>query len=154
MIAAFMSTHDSYLLCWSSVIVQDIIAPLKRQPISVKGRITLTRIFVVVIGVFVWAWGLFYEGDDRIWDYLAVTGSVYFTGAAVILAGGLYWKRASTVGAMAGLLMGATAILGMEDIRVLINEALNTSLIGSPDQFDQHFSVDYHVRCSFTVVSR
>ena len=25
--------------------------------------------------------------------------------------------------------MGATAILGMEDIRVLINEALNTSLI-------------------------
>jgi SSS family solute:Na+ symporter len=129
MIAAFMSTHDSYLLCWSSVIVQDVIAPLRKESISVKGRITLTRIFVVVIGVFVWAWGLFYEGDDRIWDYLAVTGSVYFTGAAVILAGGLYWKRASTVGAMAGLLMGATAILGMEDIRVLINEALNMSLI-------------------------
>ena len=28
MIAAFMSTHDSYLLCWSSVITQDIIGPL------------------------------------------------------------------------------------------------------------------------------
>ena len=28
MIAAFMSTHDSYLLCWSSVLTQDVIAPI------------------------------------------------------------------------------------------------------------------------------
>ena len=27
MVAAFMSTHDSYLLCWSSVLTQDVIAP-------------------------------------------------------------------------------------------------------------------------------
>ena len=29
MFAAFMSTHDSYLLAWSSVIVRDIISPIK-----------------------------------------------------------------------------------------------------------------------------
>ena len=28
MLAAFMSTHDSYLLCWASVMVQDIVNPL------------------------------------------------------------------------------------------------------------------------------
>ena len=28
MVAAFMSTHDSYLLCWSSVLTQDVVAPL------------------------------------------------------------------------------------------------------------------------------
>ena len=31
MIAAFMSTHDGYLLCWSTVITQDIIAPLFKE---------------------------------------------------------------------------------------------------------------------------
>ena len=28
MVAAFMSTHDSYLLCWSSVLTQDVVARL------------------------------------------------------------------------------------------------------------------------------
>jgi len=129
MIAAFMSTHDSYLLCWSSVLVQDVVAPIRGE-MSTRSRIQLTRLFVVLIGIFVWAWGLFYEGDDRIWDYLAVTGAIYFTGAAVVLAGGLYWKRASSAGAIAGLLCGATAVLGIEAIRDQINQALGTGFTG------------------------
>jgi len=55
MIAAFMSTHDSYLLCWSSVIVQDVIAPLRRKPLSTGARILLTRILIVVIGGYILA---------------------------------------------------------------------------------------------------
>jgi SSS family solute:Na+ symporter len=129
MIAAFMSTHDSYLLCWSSVLVQDVVAPI-RGGMSTRGRIQLTRLFIVLIGIFVWAWGLFYEGDDRIWDYLAVTGAMYFTGAAVVLAGGLYWKRSSSAGAIAGLLCGATAVLGIEAIRDQINQAMGTEFTG------------------------
>ena len=129
MLAAFMSTHDSYLLCWSSVLVQDVVAPIRGE-MSTRSRIQLTRLFIVLIGIFVWAWGLFYEGDDRIWDYLAVTGAIYFTGAAVVLAGGLYWKRASSAGAIAGLLCGATAVLGIEAIRDQINQALGTGFTG------------------------
>ena len=48
---------------------------------------------------------------------MVITGSIYFTGAIVILVGGLYWKRASRAGAMAALLAGATAILGLEPVR-------------------------------------
>ena len=36
MFAAFMSTHDSYLLSWSSVITQDIVAPKKRINSRIK----------------------------------------------------------------------------------------------------------------------
>ena len=42
MIAAFMSTHDSYLLCWSSVITQDIVAPLQKNGLTEAARIKLT----------------------------------------------------------------------------------------------------------------
>lgn len=117
MIAAFMSTHDSYLLCWSSVLTQDVVAPLSIGELSNQRRIFLTRVFIVLIGAFIWGWGLFYEGSDSIWDYMVITGSIYFTGAIVILVGGLYWKRASRAGAMAALLAGATAILGLEPVR-------------------------------------
>ena len=36
MIAAFMSTHDSYFLCWSAVITQDVVAPLRKNGLSTK----------------------------------------------------------------------------------------------------------------------
>jgi SSS family solute:Na+ symporter len=117
MIAAFMSTHDSYLLCWSSVIVQDVIAPLRREPLSIAARVRLTRVLIVVIGGYIWAWGLFYEGGDDIWDYMAITGAIYFTGAFALLIGGLYWRRASSSGAFCALLAGCSAMLGLGPIR-------------------------------------
>ena len=64
MLAAFMSTHDSYLLCWSSVITQDIVAPLRRSEMSAKQRVRLTRLLIVAIGFYIWLWGMFYSGGD------------------------------------------------------------------------------------------
>ena len=120
MIAAFMSTHDSYLLCWSSVITQDIVAPLCGGKLSTKARILLTRVLIVVIGGYILFWGLFYEGSDEIWDYMAVTGAIYFTGAFALLLGGLYWSKASSTGAFLALMSGMTAILGLDPIQRLV----------------------------------
>jgi SSS family solute:Na+ symporter len=119
MLAAFMSTHDSYLLCWSSVITQDIVAPLMGEKLAPKKRILLTRILIVVIGLYVLYWGLVYEGTDDIWDYMAVTGAIYFTGAFSLLLFGLYWKRASSAGAVAALVCGLSAILGLSPVQEL-----------------------------------
>jgi SSS family solute:Na+ symporter len=120
MVAAFMSTHDSYLLCWSSVLTQDVVAPLRDsmgRPLSSEARILLTRILIVVIGLYVLYWGLVYRGDDDIWDYMAVTGAIYFTGAFALLVGGLYWRRASSTGAFLALLAGLTAIVGLSPVQ-------------------------------------
>jgi SSS family solute:Na+ symporter len=65
-------------------------------------------------------WGLIYEGKDDIWDYMAVSGAVYFTGAIAVLACGLYWKRASSTGAVAALLCGGTAIFGLGPVQQLV----------------------------------
>jgi SSS family solute:Na+ symporter len=124
MIAAFMSTHDSYLLCWSSVIVQDVIAPLSGQKIGAATRVRWTRILIVLIGIYIWAWGMFYNGKDDVWDYMAITGAIYFTGAFALLAGGLYWKRASSTGAFWALLAGCSAVLGLSPIRIPLGMTL------------------------------
>lgn len=131
MIAAFMSTHDSYLLCWSSVITQDVVAPLRREQLSTRQRIRLTRVLIVVIGVFVWAWGLFYDGGDDIWDYMAITGAIYFTGAIPVLIGGLYWRQGSAAGAKLSLLAGCSAVMGLEPLRVAIQEQLGLATFTS-----------------------
>ncbi len=119
MIAAFMSSHDSYLLCWSSVITQDVVAPLRKNGLSVAARVRLTRIIVLAIGAYVLYWGLFYEGQDDIWDYMAVSGAIYFNGAIAVLICGIYWKRASSAGAIGALIAGFFAILGLGPVQRL-----------------------------------
>jgi len=127
MIAAFMSTHDSYLLCWSSVITQDIVAPLMGGRLSNKARILLTRVLILVIGLYILYWGLFYGGREDIWDYMAITGAIYFTGAFALLVFGLYWKRASSTGAVLALLSGLTAVFGLSPVQ----DALGLSVSGA-----------------------
>ena len=133
MVAAFMSTHDSYLLCWSSVLTQDVVAPIceaRGTPLSGKVRIRLTRIFIFVIGLYVLYWGLVYEGRDDIWDYMAVTGAIYFTGAFALLVGGLYWKQASSKGATLALLAGLTALLGLSPVQQQLGWDIPSARVG------------------------
>lgn len=113
MLAAFMSTHDSYLLSWSSVITQDIIAPLRKNSLSDKSRLLITRICIVSIGIFLLIWGLWFEAPVSLWNYMAVTGTIYLAGAFTVVTAGLYWKRASKTGAMIALFAGLIAILGI-----------------------------------------
>lgn len=130
MIAAFMSTHDSYLLAWSSVITQDIIAPLRNENMSAAARIKCTRICIVAIGVYILYWGLVYQGRDDIWDYMAVTGAIYFTGSFAVLLGGLYWKRASSTGAFMALLSGIFAVTGLGPVQTLLGWNVSGERIG------------------------
>ncbi|MCP5021400.1 MAG: sodium:solute symporter family protein [bacterium] len=112
MLAAFMSTHDTYLLCWASVLVEDVAAPLFEGELSQKTRLLLTRVFLVLIAGFLLIWSMWYELDQDLWDYMAASGAIYFTGAFTILLGGIYWKRSSTFGAWVALISGMFAALG------------------------------------------
>lgn len=114
MLAAFMSTHDSYFLCWSSVLVQDVVDPCLARPLSTKARLALARTFIFLIGAFLLIWSLWYPLEQDLWEYMAVSGAIYYTGAFALLLAGLYWRRASKVGAYAALLCGALAVFGLD----------------------------------------
>ena len=96
MLAAFMSTHDSYLLCWSSIITNDIIEPMLGYKLSSDKKIYITRVIILLLGIYVFIWGMLYNGSDAIWDYLGITGAVYFTGAISVVVMGIYWDKASS----------------------------------------------------------
>ena len=120
MIAAQMSTDSSYLLCWSSVLVEDVVNPLMGEKLSDRARMRLARIFMLAIGAFLLIWSLWYPLGQHLWDYLAVTSAIYFTGAIALLAGGLYWRKASCTGAYLALGSGSLAVLALGDLRQAI----------------------------------
>ena len=123
MFAAFMSTHDSYLLAWSGVIVRDVISPLKA---IVKGseqlernedgtwgglnserEIYWTRVLVVLLAAFLAVFGIYYEMPETAFKFMYITGTIYFSGTVGAVILGLYWKKANAVGAYSALILGA-----------------------------------------------
>ncbi len=133
MLAAFMSTHDTYLLCWASVITEDVINPGVGHRLSTQQRLTITRILLFLIAAFLLVWSMWYELGQDLWDYMAVTGAIYFTGAFAVLACGIYFKRASVVGAYLALLTGLGSVLGLGPVQagLGIKELLVEHGIGS-----------------------
>ena len=131
MLAAFMSTHDSYLLCWATSIVEDVINPVMGGKLSMSRRLLMSRLLIFLIGVFLLVWSIFYPLKQDMLDYLAVSAAIYFTGAFALLVLGLYWKRASRAGAYAALITGLIAVVGLTPVREALhisNEDLGVSL--------------------------
>ncbi len=129
-LAAMMSTFDGYLLCWASVIVRDILMPLSKKEWSDAKQMRMTQYFVVLCGFFMLYWGLFYQGAEDVWDYLAITGAIYFTGAIPVLIGGLYWSRASSMGAKLSLFSGLFSLFGLMPVQAFFGMSVDAAVIG------------------------
>lgn len=115
--ASFMSTQDGYLFCWASLLSRDVVGPLLNRVDDAAFQKRWTRIFIVLIALYELYWGLIYTGTEDVWNYLAITGSIYFCSGIVLLAGGLYWKGATRLGAWGALLFGLSALLGFGPIK-------------------------------------
>ena len=119
MLAADMSTDAAYMLTWSSVIYNDILAPFHKRQWSEKRGLIVSRSLVAIIGVFLLLYGLWYPLQGSLWDYLRVTGNIYLSSMSVLLVACCYWKRANSWGAAGAIVCGAvipTAFLVMEQL--------------------------------------
>ncbi len=130
MLAAAMSTYNSYLHCWASVLTQDVFAPAMGNRLSSQMRIRLAQVVMAVVAVFLLVWGLWYDLGQNLWDYMAVTGAIYFTGAFAVLTAGLYWPKASKAGAYASFLSGLSAIVGLTPIQKLLGVEWKSEYVG------------------------
>jgi len=107
MLAADMSTDASYMLTWSSVIYNDILAPFRRTKWSEKKGLFWNRTIVALIGVFLLIYGLWYKIEGDAWTYLGITGTIYLASMSTLLVACCYWKRANNWGATAAIVFGA-----------------------------------------------
>ena len=109
MLAADMSTDSSYMIAWSSVIYNDIIAPFRKTSWSEKKGLFWNRTIVALIGVFLLFYGLWYPLKGDLWTYLGVTGTIYLASMSVLLVACCYWKHANSRGAAAAIPWGRSS---------------------------------------------
>jgi SSS family solute:Na+ symporter len=135
MLAADMSTDSSYMLTWSSVIYNDILAPFHKKQWSEKRGLLVSRSIVAIIGVFLLVYGLWYPLQGSLWDYLTVTANVYMTSMSVLLVACCYWKGANSWGAAGAIIFGA-----MIPIAFLVMEQLPSTRHFAKEVVGPHFA--------------
>jgi len=105
-LAAAISTDDTYLHSWGSIFIQDVVVPLKKTTLTSDQHLKLLRYSIIGVAVFVWLYSMIFPLKDYVFMYLSVTAAIFVGGAGSAIIGGLYWKRGTTAGAWAGLLTG------------------------------------------------
>lgn len=120
--SAGMSTINSMLLSTSQIVSQDLILFGRRTQISDRQNMRLSRIIVIVIAVICAVIAL--RPPETL---VQVVQDVAYTGLAQLappLIAGLYWKKASKRGAVAGLTAGIVILFA--------TRILNVSPLGWP----------------------
>jgi SSS family solute:Na+ symporter len=102
-VSAFISTNDTYMLSWAGIWINDVLSPLLPKPMSTKTHLWSLRITIILIGIFLYFFGVMFKIEDSVLEFLMLTGTMYL-GGGIAMVGGLYWKRACTAGAYAAVL--------------------------------------------------
>ncbi|MBW8780302.1 MAG: sodium:proline symporter [Verrucomicrobia bacterium] len=97
---------------WGSILVQDVIVPFRKRPLSVKQHLLFLRLAIIGVAVFAYVFGALFQQTDKLFLWWALTQAIFVGGAGVAIIGGLYWSRGTTTGAWAGMVTGSLLSVG------------------------------------------
>lgn len=102
-----ISGDGMHLHSWGSILIQDVILPLRKRPLTPEQHIRLLRWSILGVAAFAFCFGALFTQTDYVVMWFQVTTAIYVGGAGVAIIGGLYWSRGTTAGAWTGLLTGS-----------------------------------------------
>jgi len=107
LIFAAVSTDDTQLHSWGSILIQDIVMPLRKKKFTPEMHMKALRWAVIGVAVFAFFWSMYFPLRDHVMMYMLATGTIYLGGSGAVIIGGLYWRRSTTAGAWCAMTVGA-----------------------------------------------
>jgi len=108
-LAAIMSTVSSQLLVTSSSLTEDVYKAFIKKDATDKQLVLMSRICVIAVALI--AIAMAYSRDSSILDIVANAWAGFGAAFGPLIVMGLYWKRMTFQGALAGIVVGAGTVL-------------------------------------------
>jgi len=112
MLAASIGCHETYLHSWGSILIQDVVMPIRKKPFAPERHIKVLKLAILGVAVFVYLFSLLFQQSEYIFLFFAVTGAIFAGGSGAVIIGGLYWKRGTTAAAWAAMITGSVTAVG------------------------------------------
>lgn len=122
MIAAFISTHDTYLHSWGSIFIQDVVLPFRKKPFNQEQHLRMLRWSIFGVAAFIFMFSLLFQQSQYIFLFFAITGAIFAGGSGSVLIGGLYWKRGTTTAAWGAMIVGSSIAVGGIAIHQIVDD--------------------------------
>jgi Na+/proline symporter len=114
MVMLLLSTDDARIFNASSTLIQDVILPLKKKPMSTNEHLWYLKLCSLGTAIFFFIVSLFFAQLDFINMFVTIMCSVWLGGAGPIMVGGLYTRFGTTFGAWCSLFFGSgLSIVGL-----------------------------------------
>lgn len=106
LLSAIMSTTSSSILAPSAILAENIIRPLSKKQYSDREMLALTRLSVLIFSIIATVMACL---RSNIYELVAESSILSLVSLFIPLVFGLYWKRASSTGAVLSILGGGAA---------------------------------------------
>ncbi len=106
LLACSISTYDTYLHSWGSILIQDVLLPFRKEPFTPRQHMWILRGAIFGVALFIFFFSLFHNPTQYVAMFLTLSGAIFVGGAGACIIGGLYWSRGTTAGAWAAMCTG------------------------------------------------
>ncbi|MEN8255371.1 MAG: hypothetical protein ABFR33_07875 [Verrucomicrobiota bacterium] len=108
MLGFMITTDDTVLHAWGSLLVQDVIMPLRKKHLSPKAHMLLLRVSILLVAIIMFVYSYFYKQNDYIFMYISMGVAIVTSGFGVAVICGLYTRFGSVLGGWMSALTGST----------------------------------------------
>jgi len=110
-VGIIISTADSFLLIPATCLIRDVYLNHINPKASDKRTVLLSRLLVLFLGVVAYAVSLSFAHSTTIFERAMYAYTIYGAAITPCLVAALFWKRATTTGAIASIVGGTVTAL-------------------------------------------
>ena len=112
LLMAVFGGDATHLHSWGSILIQDVLLPLRKKPFRPQQHIWILRCSITGVAVFGFLFGIFFQQTEYISMWFQVTQAIFTGGAGSAIIGGLYWKKGTAEAAWAAMIAGSGLSVG------------------------------------------
>ncbi len=112
MIMLMLATDDSRIFNSSSTIIQDVLLPLRKTPLTPEQHLLWLKLGSVGVSIFFFICSLFFVQLDYINMFMTIMTAIWLGGAGPVMIFGLYSRFGNTFGAYSSLFVGSGFSIG------------------------------------------